>query len=72
VPLSRWGIEGSVSVLPPARRSFGAIGDGAEGTDSSDGAAPAQNQKTTRTGPDVIVIQPSEPAPPESDQSPAE
>ena len=61
VPLSRWGIEGTVSVLPPAPRSFGAIGGasaaGAPGADAS-----ASSQQSPRRGPDVIVIQPSEPA----------
>ncbi|GAA4172876.1 SURF1 family protein [Gryllotalpicola koreensis] len=60
LPLSRWGIEGTVTVAPPAPRSFGAIGEAGE-ADAADASRPARAARPSR--PEVIVIQPSEPTP---------
>ncbi|AYG05481.1 SURF1 family protein [Gryllotalpicola protaetiae] len=54
IPLSRWGIEGKVAIAPPGPRPRASI----------DASAPESNERPARrSGPDVIVIQPSEQAP---------
>lgn len=55
IPLSRWGIDGKVAIAPPGRGPRGAIDAGGE-TDADRSERPA-----TRSRPEVIVIQPSEP-----------
>jgi len=67
VPLSRWGIEGTVAVAPPGAGPRTAIDAGASAdtgpSSRQSGSQPAGSQRTaTRPYPEVIVIQPSEPA----------
>lgn len=61
VPLSRWGIEGTVSVAPPAPRPFGEIDGASEGAPGQRPARPSR--------PEVIVIQPGSQNPPAPDRT---
>jgi len=55
VPMARWGIEGAVAIAPPGAGPKLALDDSGAGESTS-----PSRTRTTRSQPDVIVIQPSD------------